>query len=792
MKVSELWLREWVNPELNVQQLAAQLTMAGLEVDSIAPVAGIFSNVIVAEVSETHAHPQADKLTVCMVNMGGEKLLQIVCGASNVRPGLKVALALPGADLPNDIHIKETTLRGQLSQGMLCSVSELGLSDASEGIMELDAEAPIGKSLREYLQLEDHVIDIDLTPNRADCFSIAGVAREVAVLNHLPLNRVPAVTVKPAIDDVLKINLQNAAACPQYCGRVIREINPQATTPLWLRERLRRAGLRPLHPVVDVTNYVMLELGQPLHAFDLHEITGGITIRYAQPEETLVLLDGMRVNLDTNVLVIADQTKALAIAGVIGGEASAVTMQTTDIFLESAFFTPAMISGVARRYSLCTDASQRFERGVDPALQKLAIERATVLLQSIAGGQAGPISTVTQETYLPPKVTIAFHPSKVEQLCGISIPEKDMLSMLEGLDFSVEKHVDHWTVGIPSHRFDMHQEVDIVEEVIRLYGYDRLVASPLTAEVSAGTESPIEACIAQANAFFISRGYRETINYSFVDPSLQDLIQPNREKLSLLNPISPELAQMRTSLWPGLLAAMIYNVYRQQTSLKLFETGTVFQKQGHEVQEIPHLAGLLVGEHSALNWSEPTRKFDFYDLKGDLQSFFNQVDMHRVSFVKEEHPALHPGQSAKIMIDNVAAGWLGVLHPRLTDALDIPFDAILFELSIDAVQNRASVRYKQISKYPQIRRDLALLVDQEITAAQIEQAVWEIELNNRLKTFYVFDVYTGEPIPSGKKSLAIALVLQDDHRTLVDAEINTIISAIIKKLDDEFSIILRD
>lgn len=486
MKVSELWLREWVNPSLlDEQQLAELLTMAGLEVDIVSPVAGLFVKVIVAEVLSTSPHPQADKLTLCEINTGAGKPLKVVCGASNVRAGLKVALAQVGATLPGGLEIKESTLRGELSQGMLCSVTELGLADLSDGIMELEEDAPIGADLREYLSLNDHVFDIDLTPNRADCLSVLGVARELSALTKLPLKPVPNLTNQPTIDESISIKLHAPKACPAYYGRIIRGINPQARTPMWMNERLRRAGVRTIHPVVDITNYVMLELGQPMHAFDLQTIAGGINVRFSQAGETLKLLDGQDVNLNAKVLIIADNEKPLAIAGVMGAEKSSVQETTKDIFLESAFFSPLTIAGVARSFGLSSDSSQRFERGVDPALQLVALERATQLLHEIVGGELGPVLLASEPSFLPDKHFVSFNPDRVKQLTGLTIAKDEMIVMLQSLGMTVDSKNALWMVGVPSHRFDVELEVDLIEEILRLYGYDKMPGAPIIAAVQA-------------------------------------------------------------------------------------------------------------------------------------------------------------------------------------------------------------------------------------------------------------------------------------------------------------------
>ncbi|WP_454785669.1 phenylalanine--tRNA ligase subunit beta [Legionella sp. WA2024007413] len=793
MKLSKLWLREWVDYSLTEQELASQLTMAGLEVDAVSPVAGEFTRVIVAEVLSTKPHPNADKLTVCEVNANTDKPLQIVCGASNVRAGLKVALAMIGARLPGGFNIKESKLRGELSQGMLCSVSELGMAEQSEGIMELEEDAPVGMDLREYLTLDDHIFDIDLTPNRADCFSILGIAREVAVLNKLPLLEKTISEVTPSIDDILPIQLKTPEACPRYCGRIIRNINTKATTPLWMSERLRRSGIRTLHPIVDVMNYVMIELGQPMHAFDLATIKGGINLRFSHDQEQIGLLDGQELTLNEKVLVIADHDKPLAIAGIMGGEASSVQAHTQDVFLESAYFNPIVIAGVARKFGLFSDSSQRFERGVDPCLQIKALERATALILEIAGGEVGPVIEAQDRKYVPETVRFSFDTDKVKKLTGLTISLQEMKTLLEGLGVVVGKdHNNCLEVTIPSHRFDIQYDVDLVEEIIRLYGYDNLNAQPTTTVVQAGKACGNEEIAAKLSHWFSNRGYHETISYSFVDPVLQRELYPNKEFIQLLNPISSELSQMRAGMWPGLIASMIYNVHRQQNAVKFFEIGVVFDVSKEQTIERPCIAGLLMGEQGSVNWSEPTRVFDFFDLKGDLQSLFSSLKIKQVEFVAAVHDALHPGQSAQIHINGVLAGWMGILHPRLADALDLQEDVLLFEINLAALMGHEAPRYKAISKYPQIRRDLSFLVDAEISVMQIESAVRENITENWLKSFDVFDVYTGEGVPQGKKSLAVAMTLQDESRTLVDAEINSLISAIINMLENQFSIILRE
>jgi phenylalanyl-tRNA synthetase beta chain len=792
MKVSDIWLREWVNPALDAKELASRLTMAGLEVDAVSPVAGHFNQVVVAQVISAKPHPQADKLSLCDVTVGTDQILKIVCGASNVRSGLKVALAQIGASLPGGLVIKEAKLRGELSQGMLCSATELGLADSSEGILELDDDAPVGVNLRDYLQLDDWVFDIDLTPNRADCLSINGIAREIAALTLSPLQPISAPPVPPARDEQKTIQVQSPEACPHYSGRVIRGINSRAETPVWMRERLRRSGIRSIHPVVDVSNYVMLELGQPMHAFDLNSLQGDIIVRMSQKDESFVLLDGQTIHLQGTELLISDNKKALALAGIMGGQSSAVNEITVDVFLESAWFNPLAIAGVARRHGLATDSAQRFERGVDPTLPLIALERATALLLEIVGGEVGPVTVVSSSEHLPVKKPILFKPEKVKQLTGLDLSDEVMLTMLKGLGMSVVKKSGIWEVAIPPHRFDISLDVDLVEEIIRLNGYDNISGEAMVAAVRAGAISPTESLTMRLLNFFTVRGYHETISYSFVDPELQSVLYPDKSAITLLNPISSELSQMRLGMWPGLIASMIYNTHRQQSAIKFVESGVIFELEDGKIIESPCLGGLVTGESGAMNWNELTRTYDFYDVKGDLQALFSYLKLEQVTFIPAEHPALHPGKSAQIFCDKELLGWCGVLHPRIADALDVVDDAILFELNLRVLTTLKSPLYQPISKFPQIRRDLSLLVDDAINLSQIESLVRETVSHNWLKSFDVFDVYVGETIPEGKKSVGIALTLQDDSRTLVDNEINDIISAIIKKLDNNFAITLRD
>lgn len=791
MKISELWLREWVNPAVSTQALAARLTMTGLEVEGIYPVAGHFEQVVVAEVVHTSPHPSADKLTLCKVD-AGDMTCGVVCGASNVRTGLKVAFARLGACLPGGLTIKEVTLRGELSQGMLCSASELGLEEHSQGILELPDDAPVGSDLCDYMGLKDEVLDLNITPNRGDCFSVLGIAREVSASNQVSLTPPVFEMVTPKTDLARRVILHAPEACPRYVGRVIHAINPAAKTPLWMQERLRRSGVRLIHPVVDVTHYVMLELGQPMHAFDLAAVQGDIQVRFAHEQEELTVLDGQTLQLSKDVLVIADDHKPLAMAGIMGTENSAVSENTVDVFLESAFFNPLTISGVARRYGLNSDASQRFERGVDPQLQDQALERATELLIAIAGGEAGPRTSAVESEYLPSDTSIVFNPKQVEQLCGVEIPVLEIESILQRLNMRVSRDKSIWQVQVPSYRFDVFKGVDLVEEIIRIYGYEKIVRQTMKTPVKAGKITSNERLTDQIGDFLMHRGYHETISYSFVDPALQEALYPDDTALTLLNPISQELSQMRVGLWPGLLASMIYNLHRQQTAVKLFETGVVFECRDGSLSESAHLAGLLTGEVGRLNWSESTRQFDFYDIKGDLQALCAALNTEAFSFAAFEHTALHPGQSAAVYQDEQQIGWIGALHPRILEALDLEQDVFVFELSLQAFLERKPSRYEEVSKFPQIRRDLSFLIKKAISSDQVIHTIKQAVSTNWLKSVDVFDVYMGDGIPRGQKSLGVALILQDNSRTLKDSEINVLIDAIIKQLQDDFDITLRD
>ena len=791
MKISETWLRTYVNPALSTEELVAQITMAGLEVDAVEPVAAEFSGVVVGEVVEMEKHPDADKLNVCRVNVGDAELLQIVCGAANVRVGLKIPAALCGAILPGDFKIKQSKLRGVESFGMLCSAKELGLVAEAEGLMELPADAPIGTDIREYLQLNDNSIEVDLTPNRADCLSVEGVAREVAVLNKMPLNIPVFESVAVTNSEKLSVTVEATAACPRYLGRVISGVNNQAETPLWMTERLRRSGLRSLSPLVDVTNYVLLELGQPLHVFDAAKLSGGITVRYAVNGETLELLNTQTIMFDEKCLVITDDESPLAFAGVMGGSYSAVNENTQSVFLECAFFAPLSIAGKARQFSLHTDSSHRFERGVDFELQNRAIERATQLILEICGGQAGEITEVTTTSELPKREPISFRETKLNKILGMSFAPENVCEILESLGMKVVAQPDGWLVTPPSFRFDIAIEADLIEEIARIHGYNNLPNNQILVRSSLNEATETVLDLDRVKDLLVDCGYQEAITYSFVDENLQKTIAPSAEFIRLKNPISADLAVMRTTLWGGLLTAALHNTNRQQTRVRLFESGLRFVQQDGETLQEKMLAGLALGNAWNEQWGEQERPLDFYDVKADVEAMFELTGCN-VQFVADSHETLHPGQSAKILNDNSeVVGWLGMLHPNLEQQLGFETPVFLFELAQDLLLQKQHSSFKALSKFPSVRRDLALLVKEETTADDIIAAIQSCP-EPLLQEAVIFDVYRGKGVDDGFKSVALRLVLQNQAQTLTDIEIDAIVSTFLKTLTVKTGAKLRD
>ena len=795
MKFSESWLREWINPEISSEMLADQLTMAGLEVDNVEKVAGDFTGVVIGKVVECKQHPNADKLRVTKVDIGKDELLDIVCGAPNCRQGLMVACATVGAVLPGDFKIKSAKLRGEPSEGMLCSYSELGITDDHNGIIELPDNAPLGKDIREYLNLNDVMIDISVTPNRADCFGIVGVARDISAVNNIPMKEIKIANVPATISDTLSIQIDAPKAAPRYLGRVIKNININATTPLWMKEKLRRGGIRSVDAVVDITNYVLLELGHPMHAFDLKQIEKGIIVRYAHQDEEMTLLNGNEVKLNDKTLVIADHNKVLAIAGIMGGEKSSVTQSTTDIFLESAFFAPLAIIGKAREYGLHTEASHRYERGVDPALQFVAMERATQLLVDICGGEVGPVIEVTNQSELPSQATIKLHRNKIDRIIGYTIEAQKITDILVRLGCEVEYKDDIWIVKSPSWRFDLQIEEDLVEEVARIYGYNNIPNANMKIESVMQPKPESIISLRRIKDLLVDRGYQEAVTYSFVDPKVQHILHPNEPAITLPNPISSEMSVMRLSLWSGLLDAVLYNQNRQQSRLRLFETGLRFipdEKCEFGVRQEFMLSGVITGNLYEDHWQLPKKSVDFYDLKGDLEAIFSLLGCDgQVQFNRAELSALHPGQSAVINLNDEVIGYFGVLHPEIEKKLSLNSKTLVFEINLAKINDKKVPVAHELSKYPSNKRDIAVVVSNTIPAADIISECKRAG-GEQLVKVNLFDVYQGDKIDKDQKSLAISLILQDKSRTLEEEDITNIVSKCVTALQNRFKALLRE
>ncbi|KJG36539.1 phenylalanine--tRNA ligase [Photobacterium angustum] len=795
MKFSESWLREWVNPAVNSEELAHQITMAGLEVDGIEAVAGDFTGVKVGQVVECAQHPDADKLRVTKVDVGAEELLDIVCGAPNCRQGIKVAVATVGAVLPGDFKIKKAKLRGQPSHGMLCSFTELGIDVESDGIMELTEDAVLGTDFREFLGLDDVTIDVDLTANRADCLSIAGLAREVGVLNRAEVIEPQFEIVAPTAADTIAIDVKAPAACPRYLGRIVRNVNVQAETPLWMQEKLRRCGTRSIDPIVDITNYVLLEMGQPMHAFDLDKIDGGIVVRMAEQGEKLTLLDGNEAELNDNTLVIADNKQALAIAGIFGGEFSGVNTETKDVLLECAFFAPDAIRGRARSYGLHTDSSHRFERGVDATLQMKAMERATALIVEICGGEVAPIVEAESEADLPKAATIELRRTKLDRLLGHSIASEEVVEILTRLGCDVETTDAGWKATAPAWRFDMAIEEDLVEEVGRIFGYNNIPNQSPVAALSMNLHKEANLPLKRVRDLLVDRGYQEAITYSFVEPEQQKLIVPEIEPLILPFPISADMSAMRLSLWTGLLNTVVFNQKRQQPRVRLFEAGLRFvpeQSAENGMRQEMMLAGVIAGNRSDEHWDIATNTVDFFDLKGDLEAVLElTANEAAFSFKAAKHPALHPGQSAAIVVDGKEVGFIGTVHPELERKFGLNGRTIMFEIEWAAINSRMLPEAVVVSKFPANRRDIAVVVNEDVLAGDVVAACRE-NGGELLTDVNLFDVYTGKGVEEGNKSLAIALTLQSAERTLEEADIASAVEAIVAALAEKFGASLRD
>jgi phenylalanyl-tRNA synthetase beta chain len=795
MKFSEAWLREWVQTDLTSEQLCETLTMAGLEVDEVLPVAESFSGVVVGRVLSCIQHPDADKLRVTKVDVGASESLDIVCGASNCREGIRVAVAQVGAVLPRDFKIKKAKLRGQPSHGMLCAYQELGIDIEAEGILELPADAPIGMDFRDYLNLNDQIIDIDLTPNRADCLSIQGVARDVAALtgSSYEVPATPSVVVTEP--QQLSIELQAPKACPKYLGRVIQGVNLSAQAPLWMQEKLRRSGIRSIDPIVDVTNFVMLELGQPMHAFDLASIQQGIKVRFAEQGETLTLLDGKTVTLQPETLVVADAHAPLALAGIFGGEASSVTSTTQDIFLECAFFAPDVIRGQARVYGLHTDSSHRFERGVDFELQEKAMARATALIVEICGGRVAELTTKLHADAMPTSQAVTLRKSKLDQVLGHVISHEEVHQILNHLELQAHYDNDTWKVQAPSFRFDMKIEEDLIEEVARVYGYHRIPHQAPTAELTMRQHQESALSLKKVRQTLLARGYQEAITYSFVDPKLQKLLHPEQTGLKLPHPISEDMSEMRMSQLTGLLNVVSHNQKRQQHRVRLFETGLRFVPDAKAPMGV-HQEQVITMACSGANvldmWHTEAKAASFFDLKADLESML-QMTADSLSFEFQAAPVagFHPGQCAKIMRYGQQVGVIGTLHPNLQKPFGLSDRVVLCEMTLASVLEARVPEFAAISKYPSNRRDIAVVVEEKVQANDLLKVIRKIGAD-QLVDLNLFDIYQGSGIEQGFKSFALSMVIQNIHRTLEEPEITEIVAEIVQALQTEFNASLRD
>ncbi|HET7845431.1 MAG TPA: phenylalanine--tRNA ligase subunit beta [Xanthomonadales bacterium] len=790
MKFSENWLRSLVDLKASREELAHRLTMAGLEVEGIEAYDAPLAGVVVGEIVAAEKHPQADKLQVCRVRAGAEEL-QIVCGAPNARVGLKAPLATIGATLPNGTAIKAAKLRGVESYGMLCSATELGLGSDTSGLLELPAELVAGTPLATALALPDSSFELKLTPNRPDCLGLEGLASEVATLFDVPRRSPDTTPVAAAGNDTRGVSLAAPERCPRFCGRVIRGIDPNARTPLWMAERLRRSGLRPISPVVDCTNYVMLELGQPLHAFDLAKLVGDIVVRPAREGETLKLLDGRDVVLDQQFLVVADEREAVALGGIMGGEATKVTDATTDVFLEAAHWVPAAIIGRARRLGMHTDASHRFERGVDPELPRRAIERMTRLLLEIVGGRPGPLIEAVEPAHLPQRKPVHVRRARVKRVLGMDVPDARIAAILRGLDMQVDATADGWTVIAPTRRFDIEIEEDLIEEIARVHGYDRVPVHSPSGEIAPFVESETRVPLADARRVLASRGYADCVELAFVPQALLDTWQLGDGALALANPLSAELGVMRTSLLPGLVQALGRNLARQQQRVRLSEAGNAFGRGIGAHDQALRIAAVATGPADAEQWGVAARDVDYYDLKGELEQLASLAGTaDALAFEPASVPFLHPGRSGRVSLRGVAIGWLGHLHPRLLKSLGLERDVVVFEVDLEPLLARAVPRAGEVSRFPMVRRDIAVVAPQALpfatVAATVRRAVGPL-----LADLVLFDEFTGGNLSPGSRSLAIGLILQDHYRTLTDLDADRSVASALDALAREHDVKLR-
>ncbi|MDE1543927.1 phenylalanine--tRNA ligase subunit beta [Dechloromonas agitata] len=793
MKFSESWLRTLVDPKLTSEELSHLLTMAGLEVEELQPVAPAFTSVVVAQVLEVVKHPDADRLNVCQVDIGSGTPQQIVCGAPNVAAGLKVPCALPGAELPGDFRIKVAKVRGIESSGMLCSAKELGIAEEASGLLILPVDAPVGQSIRQYLDLDDQQFELKLTPNRADCLSLLGIAREVGAITGAA-TCLPVVQEVPAsITDQRSVVLDAPDACPLYCGRVIKDVNAKAPTPEWMKRRLERSGIRAISALVDVTNYVMLELGQPLHAFDNTKLNGAVHARLARTDEKLLLLNEQTIAVDSDVLMIADDAKPLAMAGIMGGEESGITLETTELFLESAFFSPRAIAGRARRYGFASDASHRFERGVDFGGVRRAMERATQLILDVCGGQAGPVVEARAE--LPARTPVRLRTARAEKVLGLPLGSERIAALFKGLALSFEQNGDDFLVTPPSWRFDMEIEEDLIEEIARLYGYDNIPSPAPQARLAMMPQPEAQRPAYRIRQMLADRGYQEVINFAFVEEAWEaDFAARTAEAdlIRLANPIASQMAVMRSSLFGGLVANLVTNLKRKQGRVRLFEVGRTFHR---DAQAAPvsgfrqpwKLAGLAFGNALPEGWAGGARKVDFFDVKGDIEALFAPAQLR---FEKLQHPALHPGRAARVLLDEQDIGCLGELHPEWVQKYDLPNAPVLFELDFAAAKAVNVPVYSEVSKFPPVIRDLAIVVDQNVALQTLLDGL-KGQISGLVRDIQLFDVYVGKGVPENKKSLAFRIVMQDTQRTLQDSEVDAAMQQLVSCFEQAFGAQLR-
>jgi phenylalanyl-tRNA synthetase beta chain len=784
MQFSENWLRSLVNTDLDSQALSHALTMAGLEVEDMQPVAASFSKVVVAKILSAEKHPDADRLQVCKVDVGLAEPLQIVCGAANARAGLLAPCAMVGAELPG-ISIKEAKVRGVESFGMMCSSKELGLTAEATGLLELSDEAVVGQDIREYLDLNDHVLTLKLTPNRSDCLSLVGIARDVAAITGAKTRFESIAAHQVGSQQTKQVAITEQAACPRYCGRLIAGVNAKAATPAWIVKRLERSGIGSISAIVDITNYVLLALGQPMHAFDAAKLNGDINVRFAKDKESLDLLNDQSIELKTDDLVIADAQGAIALAGIMGGKPTSVTDDTADIFLESAFFTPAVIAGKARRLGLSTDSSYRFERGVDFGNTRNAMELATELIVQICGGAVGAITEVTHT--LPVRKPVKLRLSRLVAVLGITLEQDVVATLLTQLGFDFTVTNNEFTVTPPSFRFDIEIEEDLIEEIARLHGYDHIPATPPVANLNILAAPEARLHQNQLRDRLVALGYQEVVNYSFVDESWERDLLGNSAPIKLQNPIASNLSVMRTSLWGGLLDTLTYNLNRKQERAYLFEIGAVYHQQANSFVENTRISGLAYGSEKPEQWAVDGEDADFFDVKGHVESLVGT----RLAYEKAEHPALHPGQTARLLLNGQAIGWLGKLHPKWQQHYSLAKSTFVFELDVAAISERTVPAYEEVSKYLPVRRDLAVVLDENIA---VETVLKEIKNANieLISEVALFDLYQGKGIAENKKSLALSILMHDTQKTLVDSDADKAMGNLLQLLQNKFNAMLRN